>query len=81
MVTIEQIFTTTSSNVACVPPQDASYLAAYDHEEADTSMILYLADAINKSFKKGLLCTVDTNVVALAVAATKYVCTRIVDSI
>lgn len=32
---------TTSSDVACIPPQDASYLALSDHEEVDTRMILH----------------------------------------
>jgi len=34
------------------PPQDTNYLAPCDHEEADTRMILHLADAVNKVFKK-----------------------------
>ena len=33
------------------------------------SVILHLADAINKGFNKILLCTVDTDVIVLSVAA------------
>ena len=44
------------------------YLAPCDHEEADTRMILHLADAVNRGFKKVSVCTVDTNVVVLSVA-------------
>jgi len=74
MVAIKPIITTTSLNVACVFPQDTSYLAPCDHEEADTR-ISYIWQAQSKrASKKSLLCTMDTNLVVLSVAAaTKYV--------
>ncbi len=54
----------------CVSPtQDTSSLAPCDHEEADTWIIVHLADAVNKGYKKILLRTVDMYVVVLAVAA------------
>jgi len=74
MVTVKQIITTTGSGVVCIPPQDTSHLAPCDHEEADTRMILHMADAVNKGFKKILLRTVDTDVVVLSVAATAKLC-------
>ncbi len=52
-----------------IPPRDTSHLAPCDHEDADTRMILFLADAINEGFHKILLRTVDTDVVVLSVAA------------
>ena len=66
LVTIKQIVTTTGSEIMCTPPQDTSHLAPCDHEEADTRMILYMADAVNNCI---LLRTVDTDVVVLSVAA------------
>ena len=65
--------TTNGSEVVCIPPQDTSHLAPSNHEEADTRMILHLADAINKGFNKILLRTVGTDVVVLSVAAAAKV--------
>ena len=69
LVTSKQIVTTNGSEVVCSPPQDTSLLAPCNHEEADTRMILHLADAVSKDFQKILLRTVDTDVVVLSVAA------------
>ena len=55
--------------VVCIPPQDISHLAPSNDEEADTRIMLHLADAISKSFNKILLHTVDTDVFVLSVAA------------
>ena len=41
-----------------------------DHEEADTQMILHLADVVNEGSQEILLRTVDTNVVFDSVAVT-----------
>jgi len=60
---------TTGSGLVCISPQDTSHLAPCDHEEVDTRMILHIADAVNKGFKKILLHTVDTDVVVLSVEA------------
>jgi len=79
MVTIKQIITTNGSDVICIPPQATNYLAPCDHEEADTRMILHLADAVNKGLKKISICTVDTDVVVLSVAAATKL--RIMNSI
>ena len=48
---------------------DTSRLDPCDHEEADTRIILHLANAVNGGFHKILLHTVETDVVVLAVAA------------
>ena len=70
--TTKQVITTNGSEVLCKPQRDTSHLAPCDHEEADTRMILHLADAVKEGFRKTLLRTVDTDVVVLAVAgATK----------
>ncbi len=68
LATSKQLVTTHGSDVICIPPQDTSHLAPWDHEEADTRIILHLADAVYKGFHKFLLRTVDTNVVVLSVA-------------
>ena len=57
------------SKWVCIPPRDTSRLAPCDHEEADTRMILHLADVVNEGFREILLRTVDTDVVVLCVAA------------
>ena len=69
VATNKQVVTTNGSDVLCTPAQNTSHLAPCDHEEADTRMILHMADAVEKGFRKILLRTVDTDVVILAVAA------------
>ena len=67
--TNKQLVTTLGSGVLCIPSRDIRHLATCDHEEADTRMILHLADAAREGFHRILLRTVDTDVVVLAVAA------------
>ena len=69
LVTDKQIVTTNSSGVVCILPKNTSYLAPCNHEEADTRMIVHLADALRDSFHKIMLRSSDTDVVVLAVAA------------
>ena len=69
LVTDKQIVTTNSSGVVCIPPKNTSYLAPCNHEEADTRMIVHLADALRDGFHKIMLRSSDTDVVVLAVAA------------
>ena len=69
LVTRKQIITTNGSDVVCIPPQDISNLAPSNHEEADTRMVLHLADAAKNGYNKILLRTIDTDVVVLSVAA------------
>ena len=56
------------SEIVCIPHET---LAPCDHEEADTRMILYLADVVNAEFHKFFLCTVDVDILTLAVAAVR----------
>ena len=63
------MITTNGTDVLCIPSRDSSRLAPCDHEEADTRLILHLADAVNEGFCTILLCTVDSDIVILAVAA------------
>ena len=61
LVTSKLIIITNGSEVVCIPPQDTSHLAPSNHEEADTRIILHMAAAINKGFKKIFLhCYVGT---------------------
>ena len=55
MVTTKQVVTTNGLEVLCIPSWDTSRLVPCDHEEADTRMILHLADAVNEGFHKNLL--------------------------
>ena len=68
-VLTKKVVTTIGSEVLCIPPRSTSCLAPCDHEEADTRMILHLADAVNEGFTTIQLRTIDTDVVVLAVAA------------
>lgn len=67
--TKKEVVTTSGQNVLCNLPRDLTSLAPCNHEEADSRIILHLADAVNQGSKKVLLRTVDTDVVVLAVAA------------
>ena len=69
MVTDKQIVSTNSSGVVCIPPKNTSYLAPCNHDEADTRMIVHLADSLRDGFHKIMLRSSDTDVVVLAVAA------------
>ena len=72
-VITKQIIVTSGSDVLCIPPsEDTSSLAPCDHEEADTRIIVHLADAVRKGCKSILVRTVDTDVVVLAVAAAAH---------
>ena len=42
-----------------------------NHEEADTRIFLHLEDAVKAGYNKVLICTVDTDVVVLAVASVQ----------
>ena len=62
LVSDKQIVTTNGSDVTCIPARDTTHLAPCDHEEADTRMMLHLADAVRDGFQKILLRRVDTDV-------------------
>ena len=65
----KEIVTTQGEEVYVSVQRDTSRLSPCNHEEADTRMILHVADAIHEGYMKILLRTVDTDVVVLAVAA------------
>ena len=48
---------------------DITNLAPCGHEEADTRLLLHVADAANQGFTKVVVRTVDTDVVVISVAA------------
>ncbi|KAK1887154.1 Peptidoglycan hydrolase FlgJ [Dissostichus eleginoides] len=66
----KELYATDGSGVLCSPA--ASYLACLapcSQEEADTRLLLRVADAVQKGCKKVTIRTVDTDVVVLAVAS------------
>lgn len=69
LVTEKQLITTNGPEVSCNLVRDTSNLAPCDHEEADTRMMLHLADAVTGGLEKILIRTVDTDVVTLAISA------------
>ncbi len=73
--TSKQLVSTNGSEVVCIPP-NTTHLAPCNHEEADTRMILHLADAVDKGFLKILLRTVDSDVVVLCVAVVAKISVR-----
>lgn len=50
---------------------DTQRLAPCNHEEADTRMIVHMADAVNQDCTRVMIRTVDTDVVVLAVASVQ----------
>ncbi|KAK4318609.1 hypothetical protein Pmani_010400 [Petrolisthes manimaculis] len=68
--TEKEVYSTYGDHVLCsCVDQDVSELALCSHEEADTCILLQAMDAVEKSYGKIMLRTVDTNVVVLAVSA------------
>ena len=66
----KEIYATDGSGVLCSPA--GSYLARLapcSQKEADTRLLLHVADAVQKGCKKVTIRTVDTDVVVLAVAS------------
>ena len=63
------IYTTYGNNVLCsLAGADMRNLVPCSHEEADTCLLLHVADAVRKGCRKVCIHTVDTNVVVLAIA-------------
>ncbi|KAG0715349.1 hypothetical protein GWK47_012116 [Chionoecetes opilio] len=58
-------------NVLCVPARDTTSIAPCNHEEADSRIMVHVADAVRQGFHKILVRTVDTDVVVLAVATVQ----------
>ena len=65
-----QVISTKGESVVCNGRRnDTSDLSPCTHEEADTRLLLHAADAAKCGFRKIMLQTVDTDVVAVAIAA------------
>ena len=62
-----QVITTYGQDVRCTSPRETASLSPGTHEEADTRMLLHLADAVQQGDRKILLRTIDTDVLVLAV--------------
>ena len=61
---------TLGSSIVCSPDQDTSNLEPCNHEEADTCIFLYMKDGVKRQgLRRVLICTVDTDVVVLAIKA------------
>ena len=66
----KQIVATHGTKVLCSPPLTVgSDLSPCSHEEADTRMMVHVADAVRNGHKSIMIRTADTDVVVLAVAA------------
>jgi len=64
----KELVITKGDDVLTKPPLlDTSALSPCNHEEADTRIMLHAAHAAHNGHKKILICTVDTDVVVLAV--------------
>ena len=65
---------TNGPGAICIPTRDTTSIAPCDHEEADTRIMLLIADAVGRGYSKILVCIVETGVVVLAVATVKKLC-------
>ena len=66
----KEIYATDGSRVLYSPAESClAHLAPCSQEEADTRLLLHVADAVQKGCRKVTKCTVDTDVVVLAVAS------------
>ena len=66
--TTSEIVSTDGCLVVCVPPRNTTNLAPYNHEEADTRMMLHLSNAVNRGSQRVLPRTANTDVVVSAIA-------------
>ena len=69
LATSKELITTKGQSVICNKPRDLSRLCPCNHEEADTRVILHSLDAFENGFNEITIRTVDTDVVAVAIAA------------
>jgi hypothetical protein len=66
-----ELILTDGPGIICIPVRDSGNLAPCNHEEADSRIMVHVADAVLRGFNKFLVRTVDTDVVVLAVAAVQ----------
>lgn len=64
----KELVSTLQTGVRCNPLRDTSGLAPCNHEEADSMMMVHLADVVYRGYSKIKIRTVDTDVVVIAVA-------------
>ena len=65
------VVSTHHTAVLCNQPSDNTGIAPCTHEEADTRILLHLADAVKEGYSKVSIRTVDTDVLVLAVKAAQ----------
>lgn len=65
------VIVTEGEDVICKPLRDKSNMAPCNHEEADSRIMVHIADAVSQGCHKILVRTVDTDVVVLAVATVQ----------
>ena len=64
------MYATCRTEVLCSPAEsELTSLAPCSHEEADTRMLLHVADAVQKGMRKVAIRTEDADVVVLSVAS------------
>lgn len=69
----KQVIITAGANVLCSPENyDTFGLAPCNHEEADTRLLVHVADAVRAGHTKVIIRTVDTDVVVIAVACCNH---------
>ena len=66
----KQLIVSSGDSVVCVPKcEDTSSLSPCNHEEADSRLMVHLADADSEGYEKFTIRTVDSDVVVVSVAA------------
>ena len=66
----KQVMATNGTGILCSSPvTEVKKLSSCSHEEADTRMIVHVADAVEKGHKSVMIRTADTDVVVLTVTA------------
>ena len=66
----KQLIVSSGDNVVCVPErEDTSSLSPCNHEEADSRLMVHLADADSEGYENFVIRTVDSDVVVVGVAA------------
>ena len=69
----QQLILTEGSDVICSQSRNLKNLAPCNHEEADTRIMLHIADAYKQGYTKILVRTVDTDVVVIAISLLAHI--------
>ena len=64
----KQLFVTSTDTVLPNPDNGVALLALCSHKEADTRILVHVADAAQSKYSRVGICTVDTDVVVLAIS-------------